>query len=406
VKIYGALLGFSVAAIAAIAGESGIFGRAINAQTHEPVRRAIIKIYTPKQQWDEFTDGEGRFRFPQLVRAEYTLIGHRDGYTDRAYKVELSDFDEGKELAIELRPQGLVTGKVVNGSGHPLQRARIEALDSRNSNGQIQAVSNAETNDVGEYRLSGLDPGTYRLRATYREGREDEFDPTPMTTATSYLGGKEKPAEIVVTSGSVNRGIDFVLNDVRPATVRGTLRTESGVVHERATLWIASQTGEGGHNGFGQDGRFAIGDVGPGTYTISAHTIDERTRQFGTTSVTVKDSDVDGIEILLQPGLKLEGQIRGLTEQQIENSKIGSVYFNRRPGLLNPMDFGSAKADADGTFAVSLEPGEYTISVDPRLGKLQSGTLDSKPIVNWKIKMEPGTAGKRLILVVQPEAQQ
>lgn len=65
----------------------GVFGRVVNSETQDAVRRADVKVYTSKEQWDEFTDGEGRFNFPHLLTGEYTLIAHRDGYTDRAYKV-------------------------------------------------------------------------------------------------------------------------------------------------------------------------------------------------------------------------------------------------------------------------------------------------------------------------------
>src|SRR5262245_51902995 len=73
---------------------AGIFGRVLDADTREAVRRAAVKIYTSKDQWDELTDGEGRFRFSELVPGDYTLIAHRDSYTDRAYKLERSDFEK------------------------------------------------------------------------------------------------------------------------------------------------------------------------------------------------------------------------------------------------------------------------------------------------------------------------
>ena len=53
----------------------------LNAQTHEPVRRAVVRVYTTKEQWDDLTDGDGRFKFPSLVRGEYSLIAHRDGFS-------------------------------------------------------------------------------------------------------------------------------------------------------------------------------------------------------------------------------------------------------------------------------------------------------------------------------------
>ena len=242
---------------------SEIFGRVVNAETREAVRRAAIKVFTSKDQWDQITDGEGRFRFSGLARGEYGLAVHRDGYTDRAYTVERSDFDQQKELPIELRPQGVITGRAVDAFGQALQGAQIQALGARARGGEIDVINSTVTNDLGEYRLSDLDPGTYRLRAVYREGRSSEFDATPLTSATSYYGSSEKPSEIAIKAGTVTAGIDFTLNPVRPAIVRGTLYAENHVFTETATLWIMGTAGEGGHNDTGKDGKFVITDVGP-----------------------------------------------------------------------------------------------------------------------------------------------
>lgn len=384
---------------------AGIFGRVVNAETHDAVRRAVIKVYTSKDQWDEFTDGEGRFRFPTLAPGEYTLIGHRDGYTDRAYKVERSDFDEKKELPIELHPQAVITGKVVNGFGEALQSARIQALGSRTRGGKTEVLNSAETNDLGEYRLSGLDPGTYQVRATYREGG-DEFDPTPRTTATSYYGGAEKPAEIDVKAGSVVTGIDFTLNPVRPATVRGTLRSETGELAERAMLWIMGQAGEGGHNGSSENGKFEIGDVSPGAYTISAETLNKTSPLFGMVTVQVRGADVDGVELVLRPMPKIEGEVR-VEGGGTADLKLGSIYFVRSEPVT-VMDMQIGHPDKDGRFTVALIPGEYSLSFDASIRKLgaQKATLDDKPITSWKLQMGEASGTKKLVIVVGSNPRQ
>jgi hypothetical protein len=398
VKTCVAFVLFSACSFAA---DTGLFGRVVDAQTHEPVRRAIVKIYTSKQHWDEFTDGDGRFKFPPLARAEYTLVAHRDGYSDHAYKVELSDFDNPKELPIELAKQGLITGKVVDGAGEPLERAGIEALNTRASGAQVQAAVSAETNDLGEYRLSGIDPGTYRVRATYRAGRDHELDSTPLTMATAFFGSAEKPIEIAVKSGSVTPGIDFVLNAVRPATIRGTLRTDAGKLTEPVTIWILGQAGEGGHNGSGRDGAFELRDNGPGVYTVSAHTLSKTARLFGSTSVTVRESDVDGVEIILRPTPKLEGQF-SVTEGNFADLKIKSILF-----LCSTPARGvcieSAPLGPDGKFGLSLNPGEYTISFDTSF-EVQKAMLDDRPVTNWKIQVS-GTETKKLVIAMKPKTK-
>jgi hypothetical protein len=380
---------------------AGIFGRVVNAETHEAVRRAVIKIYTAKDQWYVFTDGAGRFTFPSLVPGEYNLIAHRDGYTDRAYKVEQSDFDARKELPIELRPQGVITGKAVDGSGQALQSAQIEALGSGIPGGNIQVVSSAATNDLAEFRLSGLDPGTYRLRATYREGgRSIEFDSTPLTTATSYYGGSEKPAEIIVQASSVTTGIDFVLNAVRPVTVRGTLHTENGVMTERAILMIMGTAGEGGHNGDAKEGKFELGDLGPGIYTISAETLNKTAPLFGMSTVQVRGEDVDGVDLVMRPIPKIEGEIR-IEDKDPADLKVASVYFIRNPPVTM-MTVEIGHPDKDRKFTLALIPGEYIFSIDTSANKLavRSVTLDDKPITDGKLHIDISPEPRKLVIVL------
>jgi hypothetical protein len=385
---------------------AGIFGRVVNAETHGIVRRAAIKVYTSNDQWDTFTDGEGRFRFPTLAAGEYTLIAHRDGYTDRAYKVERSDFDEQKELSIELRPQGVIAGKVVDGLGQALQSAQIQALGSRTRGGNVEVLNSAETNDLGEYRLTGLDPGTYRLRATYRGGRNSEFDPTPLTLATSYYGGSEKSAEIAVKAASVTTGIDFILNPTRPATVRGTLHSAGGALAEPATLWIMGQAGEGGRNGSGKDGKFEIADVGPGTYTISAKTLSKTTPLFGMTTVEVRGTDVDAIDLMLRPIPRIDGQIR-VEDGGSADSELGSIYFRPSDPTMTSMNLDIGKPDKNRRFTVALIPGEYTLGFDSSISKLgvQKVTLDDKPITNWKLQIEGSSETRRLVIVLGQRPQ-
>jgi hypothetical protein len=216
---------------------TGIFGRLVNAQTHEAVHRAVIKVYNSRDQWDELTDGEGRFRFGTLPPGDYYLIAHRDGYSDRSYKVERSDFDEQKELPVELYPQAVITGKVVDTFGQGLQSVRIESLPGRTSAGETQVLNATETNDLGEYRLSGLDPGSYRLRAVYRDGRADELDPTPLTMASTYYGGSDEPDPLCLPSPAFPM-IHIVTGSAKtPVSVWSVPRTITGRTGF-STKWI------------------------------------------------------------------------------------------------------------------------------------------------------------------------
>lgn len=382
---------------------AALFGRVVSAQTHQPVRRAAIKIYNAKEQWDELTDGDGRFKFPPINRGDYGLIAHRDGFTDRAYKVERSDFDQPKELPIELFPQGVITGRALDGFGQPLQEAQIQALRSRSREGNVEVVGSAETNDLGEYRISGLNPGTYQIRATYRDGGRSEFDSTPLSMATSIYGGSEKPADLAVKAGSTVSGIDFILNPVHPATIRGTLHTESGLPVDRATLWIMGRAGEGGHNGNAEKGTFEIPDVAPGSYTISAETLDKIASIFGIVTVEVRDRDVSNVDLVMRPSQKITGKIR-MESGDSASLKPVTVYF-LRSDRVELLGMKLAHPDSEGAFEVVLNPGEYTLTFEalPDKFKVQKVTWDDKPVTNWKLSIESSPEAKKLDIVLSPK---
>ena len=383
---------------------SGIFGRVVNAQTHQPVRRAVIKVSRSKEEWYAFTDADGRFRFPTLAQDEYNLIAHRDGYTDRSYIVERSDFEQQKELPVELYPQGVITGRVADSFGQALQGARIEALLSRPSKIGNPVSGSAETNDLGEYRLSGLDPGSYRVRAEYRDGRRSEFDATPLTVANSYYGDSRQPAEITIGAASFVKGIDFILNAARPAKVRGTLRSQTGVSIGRATVSLMRQAGSGGSNSTGKDGKFEIADVSPGAYTIFADT-DGTDRLFGAANIEVRGEDVDGVDIFLTPVPKLEAEVQ-MEAGASEAVRPSRIFFARIGNFLgNPIQAG--EPDKDGRFTIALIPGDYALALLDSASSLQirKVTLGGKASVIPTLHVDESPNPKKLVIVVGPNTQ-
>lgn len=379
---------------------NGIFGRVVDSESHQAIRRADIKVISSKGELDALSDSEGRFRFPDLIPGDYPLIAHRDGYTDRAYKVEQSDFSQQKELPVELRPQAVITGRVVDGLGQALQSVRVEALASQTATGQSDVLGSAETDDLGRYRLSGLNPGTWRLRASYRDGRNSELDPTPLTIASSWFGPPGNPSEIAVKAGSLLTGMNFTLDPVRPVTVRGRLRTETGILTERATLWIIGQAGEGGHNGNSSEGEFEMADVSPGTYIISAQTLNRTMPLFGAATVHVAGADVDAVDILLSPVPAVEAEVR--VEGAIPAGwEPGSLYFTRADRITaTPMQIGHP--GKDHKFTVLLIPGDYSLSFDESITRLgiRSVRFNNQPITNWKLHVEESPDPKKLVIVV------
>ncbi len=345
----------------------GLFGQLTDSETHTPLHRAAVKVYDSKNQWDVITNGDGRFRFPSLTPGTYTLVAHRSGYTDRAYKIELPDFEKHRELPIALRQQGIVTGRVTDSNGMPLQGARIEAMIVRNTAGSPDVAESTETDDLGEYRLSGIDPGTYRIRCAYRGGRESEFDPTPLITATVLYGAAESPAEVAVKPGGTVAGVNFEINPTRPASVRGRLLSATSTPIDFARMWIQSTTGQDGHSDNGRDGKFQIRNVNSGIYTISAFA-GKQEPLFGAATVQVRDSDVEGVEILLRRLPVIQVELRVRAETPPNTQEASSIFFTREQKDNGVDEIGHP--DAQGHFSVGLVPGTHQVRVDTALAKV------------------------------------
>jgi protocatechuate 3,4-dioxygenase beta subunit len=81
------------------------------------------------------------------------------------------------DVLFRMTASGVVTGRMTNEDGEPMVSAQVVALQrpseeeledegaSPSRKWRLQAVGSAQTDDRGQYRLFGLDPGEYYLKA-------------------------------------------------------------------------------------------------------------------------------------------------------------------------------------------------------------------------------------------------
>ena len=71
----------------------------------------------------------------------------------------------------------IVSGRVLDEAGEPLAGANVMTMQYKFFNGKRRLVptrGNTTTDDVGQYRLSGLEPGEYYVQASSRETWETD----------------------------------------------------------------------------------------------------------------------------------------------------------------------------------------------------------------------------------------
>jgi len=143
------------------------------------LKRAAITLMPMPESYEKpsstATDAEGKFAMAGLAPGRYRLSADKAGFLRTEYGakensqigsiVTLGPGDEKKQLEIKLRPQGVITGTVSDDFGEPLAGASVMLmrLGYRQGRRELLPFGDATTNDLGEYRKFGLEPGRYYL---------------------------------------------------------------------------------------------------------------------------------------------------------------------------------------------------------------------------------------------------
>jgi protocatechuate 3,4-dioxygenase beta subunit len=248
------------------------------------------------------TDQDGRFAFNSLAPGEYRIEVQKTGFASsadsttrpRTYTVAAGQALD--DISIVLQKGAVITGKVLDQKGEPVTDAHVMALRRITPPGATTAPPRLipapmqgpqQTNDIGEYRVSGLPAGEYVLAASPRSmgfggpgmpANTGHGGGTPTATTTYYPGTVDQAGaqSITVAAGAEVSNIVFVLQSAPAYRVSGIVVDDNGAPIARAMVMLMTDPrggmmfmGPGGNAQTGDDGRFSIGDITPGTYRLN-----------------------------------------------------------------------------------------------------------------------------------------
>ena len=155
------------------------------------------------------TDATGRFLVTGVDPGQYRISAERDGYIRQEYGQRTTTGSgtvisvaagQRLELQFQMLPAGVISGRVSDEQGEPVARGEVQAWAFQYADGKrsLSQVANAQTNDIGEYRLFWLPPGEYLISVTV---------PDPGETATADLsapptGASRAVSEFVTAIGA------------------------------------------------------------------------------------------------------------------------------------------------------------------------------------------------------------
>jgi hypothetical protein len=270
-----------------------IRGRVISAATGAPLANAAIVLYPEKRvDGDQpfglgaTTDSSGRYEVKDLAPRRYWARVTRRGFAPETYG---SRGAADARAFIEVTPGGTIdlsdvvlsTGSVINGSivdqgGEPIGGIVVQALRPAewNSARPGDEASSDVTDDRGTFRIYGLSPGRYFLRALRAPVmRWEAGGYAPL--AFVYYPGTSQPAQakavVVDKGGEAAAAFTFVLG--ARIVVSGTVVSADGNAVSGGTATLRPHYVDNTQRILERPivaGTFTFGVVPPGEYILTA----------------------------------------------------------------------------------------------------------------------------------------
>jgi carboxypeptidase family protein len=270
-----------------------ITGRVVADDTGDPIPNARVALHPAGDAAPVvvLADSGGRFSIAAAIQGRSTIAASKTGYARRQLTPTMGTIE------IRLKRSATIAGRIIDEFGDPVINARVmaETVAGPRQNSPIVAATSM-TDDLGEYRLAGLDAGplTVAVMTIQTVAADPRGRAGPSKTYYPGVASARAAEPLQLEPGAERLGIDFVLPAQRagpPAlvagpggqpmepprltngtgTVRGQVVTTDGRAVPHATVLLIAATLLQWQGAIADaDGAFEIRDVPPGRFRIRA----------------------------------------------------------------------------------------------------------------------------------------
>jgi hypothetical protein len=319
------------------------------------------------------TDDAGAYVFDMLSAGEYRVRAAKTGYMaveygqhradERGLTITL-DADETRErVDITLPRHGAISGVIVDENGDPVEAVGVSVLEVHVVGGRRQltpvaGVSSHRTNELGRYRVYGLQPGEYVVSAELGQLGTDDV----AGYAPTYFPGTPNPVDARMVSVDLGEDVlevDFALTPVRTARIAGRTLDSSGEPFQGGVQMRPSRrSGAVATPAVGaftsRDGSFEFRNVPPGEYVIQAF----KGNDFGWQSVGINGTDIIDLAVQTLPGSTVTGRIVFEGASAPSRRRLNLALIPSDPDFT-PFNGGGLDADIhdDWTFTIANASG-------------------------------------------------
>ena len=418
-------------------GTAKILGRVVSADTGNPLRRAQIQIFAMDQRLMKTatSDAEGKYAFEDLPSGRYQINVSRNGYVNLSFGQQ-RPFEPGKPLVLvdgqtvekidfALPRGGVIAGRITDEVGEPLAGVTVRAMryqyqpDGRRrlmQSGGMAGPFNMSTDDLGQFRLFGLSPGSYVISATMSAGANSWTAPGMTVGSGSNDGGdgfaptyypgttSEAEAQAVTVSIGQEASAFFSMTPARLSRVSGVVRSSQG--RPAADFSISLRARDTNSFGFGSmvgtDGTFILRNIPPGEYSLEVRPNMGRPgattgtpaaeSEFASVPISVAGQDITGLIITMGAGATISGRMiveNGTLQTAIVPGQPLHVFFSATEpsGYVGAMEPGVV--NSSGEFELKGVTGKGTFRASSALG-IKSVTIEGRDITDTPYEIKAG----------------
>lgn len=340
------------------------------------------------------TDEKGHFYLTGITPGKYLFLTERDGYLPSSIArhgalrmpaiFSLGAGDHLRDVTIRLRPWAVVAGKVKYDDGEPAVGILVRVYRQIHRRGQrgYSVEGQAATDNLGEYRVHGLPPGSYYIAAMYDRGpekgviQEPKLDPQghPLPDigySTTFYPSATRLFEtepIHLGYGQEVDGMEIVLNAVRRVSIRGREASavsgaavrEPSITLERVDVENTAGLPLTVNPIYNNDGSFTIRGVPPGLYILGLTSSDGDQLVQARVPLSTGQGDIDDLDVNLEPPRPPSGVVRIEGEPKSAWRKLRLSFEPRSASAV------TVRADVEGMrFSAALAAGEtYDLFVE------------------------------------------
>jgi hypothetical protein len=395
--------------------DCAVDGAVVNAVTGEPVPRARVSVAAGSTGAQAATDNGGKWSLTAAPCGPVQIVVSRQGFLPYVYgqrqgrplaPLSLFAGQPLHDVKIELSPQAVVIGRVLDDVGDPVVNVSVSVMAARVVDGRFsfQPAASANSNDIGEFRVPNLAKGRYIVCARRNvSGSQPGIGSPPALADSCYPGPLEGgvSSTMEIPAGRDTR-VDFNLLPAATVHVRGTV---SGQPSGRGFGISLMRDADG--PGYGRnypaavrpDGKFDIAGVPPGAYTLIGNFLDGPKRLFAHVPVNVGQADLDDLAVQMEEGFTLTATVR------VDSSADPPPAVPQFGVNLRPAEPGSAGgpvkwSDDHRTIQfLDLAPGDYQLVLNPVAPLYVKGaTIAGQDILRSEAMLNAGSGQIEIVL--------